>query len=91
MIQTERREISGALFRRFVPRTISSPEFLQFVNGMLIFLCYPLLHRSEKGDDLMDKRVKTKVITTVICLILSVIALCVFGFCWTFPWAGGSS
>ena len=28
----------------------------------------------------MDKRVKTKVITTVICLILSVIALYVFWF-----------
>ena len=28
----------------------------------------------------MDKRTKTKVITTIICLIISIIALCVFCF-----------
>ena len=28
----------------------------------------------------MDKRVKTKVITTVVCLVLSLVALYIFGF-----------
>ena len=28
----------------------------------------------------MDKRTKAKVITTVVCMVLSIIALCIFGF-----------
>lgn len=71
----------GALLRHSTPRIISSPR--EFTVNLLKFhllpLCYVPLF-SQKGDICMDKRTKTKAITTVVCLIISVIALYIFGF-----------